>query len=346
MSTPEPFLKPSTPALDAALRWGRQVVTPLLAAKKKLVAYTLGGGLIAAGIALLLPNRYTSTATFIAQGSSSLNLPVALQGAAMSLGLERGNDYSPKFYSDLLTSRPILRSAVLTGYRVSADETGTRDYVHIEGFDDAPPARAEDQAIRYLARHVRAFADVRTNMITLSVEARTPELSRGIALRLLSALDSLNVGFRQTQSRGSREFYEARMEQSRRELDGAESAVRAFMQRNRVASSPALEFELQRLKREADLKQSLYATVVQQYEQARLQEARNVPTLTILAEPFLPVKKSSPNRRFLVALGILGGLALLLAEVTIREALRRLHEGTGEDAEPSPPRTRPLHRTL
>jgi hypothetical protein len=90
----------------------------------------------------------------------------------MSLGLERGNDYSPKFYSDLLTSRPILRSAVLTGYRVSADETGSRDYVHIEGFDDAPPARAEDQAIRYLARHVRAFADVRTNMITLAVGSR------------------------------------------------------------------------------------------------------------------------------------------------------------------------------
>jgi uncharacterized protein involved in exopolysaccharide biosynthesis len=330
MSNPEPSLKPSIPALDAALLWGRQLVTPLLAARWKVVGYMMTGGILAAGIALLLPNRYTSSATFIAQGSSSLNLPAALQGAALSLGLERGNDYSPKFYSDLLSSRPVLRSAVLTAYPVSPNDSAGHDYIHIEGFDDEPPARGLDRAIRHLAKHVSASADVRTNMITLSVEAPTPELSRAIAVRLLSALDSLNVGFRQSQSRGSREFYEARMDQTRRELDSAETAVRAFMQRNRVASSPALEFELKRLEREAELKQSLYATVVQQFEQARLQEARNVPTLTILAEPFLPVKKSAPNRRFIVVLGLLGGLVLLVAELRILEAFRRLRLLSGQ----------------
>jgi uncharacterized protein involved in exopolysaccharide biosynthesis len=329
MSNPEPFPRPSIPALDATLLWGREVIAPLLAVKAKLVVYVMAGGALAAGIALLIPNRYTSSATFIAQGSSSLNLPAALQGAALSLGLERGNDYSPKFYSDLVSSRPVLRSAVLTPYPIAVNDSATRDYIHIEGFDDEPPARALDHAIRHLAKRVSASADVRTNMITLSVSSRTPELSRAIAVRLLSALDSLNVGFRQSQSRGSREFYEARMEQTRRELDSAETAVRAFMQRNRVASSPALEFEQKRLEREAELKQSLYATVVQQFEQARLQEARNVPTLTILAEPFVPVKKSAPNRRFIVALGLLGGLVLLVAEVRIREAIRRVESPPG-----------------
>ena len=337
MPNPEPFPTLSTPALDAALSWGRQVATPLLAAKGKLVGYVLAGGLLAAGIALLLPNRYTSSATFIAQGSSSLNLPAGLQGVALSLGLERGNDYSPKFYSDLVSSRPVLRSAILTPYKISADDSTSRDYIHIEGFDDEPSARALDHAIRHLAKRVSASADVRTKMITLTVEARSPELSRAIAVQLLRALDSLNVGFRQSQSRGSREFYEARTEQTRRELDSAEDAVRAFMQRNRVASSPALEFERKRLEREAELKQSLYATMVEQYEQARLQEARNVPPLTILAEPFLPVRKSAPNRHFIVALGILGGLALLVAELRIREAFRRLRESAA--------RPLPLQRT-
>jgi uncharacterized protein involved in exopolysaccharide biosynthesis len=311
-------------ASDAAVNWLARALGILIRMKTRVIAYLLVGALIAAGVGIAIPNQYSSSAAFIAQGSSSLGLPVALQSAAASLGLDRGNDYSPKFYADLLTSRPILRSAILHEYQLPGEDSSKRaSYLQIEGFSDEPPTVAVEDAMKHLSRRIAASADVRTNMITVSVRARYPTLSRELTAQLLVALDSLNVGFRQYQSRESREFYETRVQQSRRELDSAEAAVERFLQQNRVTTSPALQFELQRLQREGELKRGLYGIVVQQYEQARLQEARNVPTLTVLADPFVPVKKSYPARRLIVVLGMMAGLAVLWIQITIAEALTR-----------------------
>jgi uncharacterized protein involved in exopolysaccharide biosynthesis len=314
-------------ALNSGLNWGGDVFAALLKARRRVVGYVLLGTALGLGIALAVRNQYTSSASFIAQGSTSLNLPAALQGAALSLGLERGGDYSPKFYADLLTSRPILLSAILHNYQIpDGDHARLENYLAIEGFSKDSPDRALERAIRHMARRVSASADVRTNMITLSVRARWPQLSRDIATQLLVALDSLNVGFRQNQSRESREFYETRVLQTRRELDSAEVEVRNFLQTNRVITSPALQFEMQRLQREADRKQALYSIVVQQYEQARLQEARNVPTLTILSAPFVPVKKSFPPRRLIVVLGALIGLAVAWIQLSLSEGVHRFRK--------------------
>jgi uncharacterized protein involved in exopolysaccharide biosynthesis len=334
MSSPEARPGSGTAAFDAAIMWGGQALAMVLKVKTRLLVYAASGGVVAAAIALLLPTEYTSTATFIAQGSSALNIPAGLLGAAASLGLEKGNDYSPKFYADLLTSRPILTSAILHEYPMPGpDSARGSTYLQIEGFDNEAPARAMDDALRHLGARVSATTDVRTNLITLVVRARSPRLSRDVAAQLLRALDSLNVGFRQGQSRESREFYETRVQQTRQELADAESAVRAFMQQNRVAAAPSLQFELQRLQREAELKQNLYATVVQQYEQARLQEARNIPTLTVLSEPFVPVRRSAPNRRFIVVLGLLSGILALLAQLRVAAAWRRFREEEPESWE-------------
>ncbi len=314
-------------AIDAAVNWGSRGLSVLIRMRTRVLLYLLAGALLATGIALVIPNQYSSNATFIAQGSSSLGLPVALQSAAASLGLDRGSDYSPKFYADLLTSRPILRSAILHQYQLLGSDSSQRaNYLQIEGFAEEPPTVALEDAMKHLSRRVAASADVRTNMITVSVRARYPTLSRDLTAQLLAALDSLNVGFRQHQSHESREFYETRVLQSRKELDSAEGAVQHFLQQNRVTSSPALQFELQRLQREGDLKRGLYGIVVQQYEQARLQEARNVPTLTVLADPFVPVKKAYPPRRLIVVLGMVAALIILWIQITIAEALTRFRQ--------------------
>ena len=322
-SAPRPSGRSLT-ALDAALQWAGSGAARLLAARALVLVYAVIGTAAGVTIALLVPNQYVSSAAFITQGSSGMSLPGFLQGAAATLGLDRRDDYSPKFYADLITSRPVLRSAILHPYVVpGADSSHPRNYVEIERLDRLSPALALEAAMKHLRGRVIAASDPRTNMITVSVRARYPSLSRDVTQQLLLALDSLNVGFRQTQSRESREFYETRVAQSRGELDTAEQAVRNFLQRNRTVNSPSLQFELQRLEREAEVKRSLYTTVAQHYEQARLQEARNVPTLTVLSEPFTPVKKAFPPRRFIVVLGLAIGLLVAWTQIALGDAVRR-----------------------
>ena len=301
-------------AAELLIAWIREGLSRLRATGPRgVVLGGLGAGLGIA-VALILPPQFTSSATFVAQGASSSAIPSALLGIAASVGFGSAKDYSPQFYADLLTSDPVLTSAVQRSYTLPGSGDSTRKtYVDIEDITGSTPAAVLDGALRHLRRRVAARADVRTNIVTVAVTTRTPVLSRDLTQAVLDALDSMNIGFRQEQSRELRQFFEGRVADAQAELDSAETALRRFLERNRATdNSPLLRFEQLRLTRTADLKRAVYTTVVQQYEEAKMQEARNVPVLTVLTSPTLPVRKSGPPRRFIVALGLALGVLLAL----------------------------------
>ena len=306
------------------LRWLSDTWRRVRATGRRGVLLTALGTAAGVVVALLLPPQFTSGASFIAQGSSTSAIPSALLGIAASVGLGSARDYSPWFYADLISSDPVLKSALAQRYIVPGRDTTPRTFLQIEGFAGGDSARAQDAAIRYLRRHITSRADVRTNVVYVSATARSATLSRDIVQALLDALDSMNISFRQEQSRELRQFFEGRVTDAQRELDSAETALRQFLERNRViANSPLLMFEQNRLTRASDLKRAVYTTVVQQYEEAKMQEARNVPVLTVLTRPTVPVRKSGPPRRFIVAVGFLVGLLAALALDALTALLSR-----------------------
>lgn len=282
------------------------------------------GAVIAGAISFTIPKRYTSEAQFIARGSGATTLPSALQGLAASVGLDRGTDFSPKFYTDLLTSRPILLSVVHDSFQASPDQPRQSYFAIARIKPGKDSGLAEQMALEKLARTVSARADVRTNIITVRATAHSPLQSRDILQRLLLALDSMNVSFRQQQSRDLRVFFETRVQDAKDELDQAENEHRNFLERNRIIrGSPMLELEDQRLSRQVDIKAAVYQTVMQQYEQSKIQEARNVPILTVLAPPMIPASKSGPSKKGIVLLGAVLGFLAWVGILVARYLLRR-----------------------
>ena len=307
-------LEEDASASRVLLSWLSSVMTAVASTGRRGIIYCFLGGALGVALALVLPSQYTSSASFIAQGASTSLLPSALQGLAATVGIGSARDYSPQFYADLVTSDPVLTAAINRPYALPG-ATGKQTYLEVEGLTEKDSARATDAGLRHLRRNVAARADVRTNIISVSVTARSPELSRDVTKALLDALDSMNISFRQQQSRELRQFFESRVADAERELDSAETALRHFLERNRVTqSSPLLTFEQLRLTRDADLKRTVYTTVVQQYEGAKMQEARNVPVLTVLTPPIAPVRKSGPPRRLIVVAGIVLGLVAAIAQ--------------------------------
>jgi len=302
-------------ASDVLLSWLAELVRRIRATGRRGILLAVVGAVVGVVIALTLPLRFTSSASFVAQGASASALPSALLGIAASVGLGTTRDYSPQFYADLLTSDPVLQSALARRYAVPGQaDSVRRTYAEIEGFVGKDSALVEDAAIRHLRRRVLQRADVRTNVVYVSVVARYATLSRDLVQALLDALDSMNISFRQEQSRELRQFFEGRVADAQGELDSAETALRRFLERNRViANSPLLMFEQNRLTRATELKRAVYTTVVQQYEEAKMQESRNVPVLTVLSPPAAPVRKSGPPRRFIVVTGLLLGILVALA---------------------------------
>jgi len=271
------------------------------------------GAAAGAGVALAVPSQFTSTTEFLAQGSSQSLVPSALLGLAASVGFAGSRDFSPQFYADLLTSRPVLSGAVTALLPDPENPTERRSLLDIEGFTGPDSARRLDAGMRYLQTHVSAQSDVRTNIITLSVTAHSPLLAHDLAQNLLDGLNQLNVNFRQAQSRQLREFYESRVDTARSDLQEAEDSLQYFMLRNRSTDgSPTLQLRQLSLTRAADLRRTVYVNTLQQYEEARAQEAKTIPVLTVLSQPSIPVRRSFPPRRLFVAVGGLIGLAVAL----------------------------------
>jgi len=282
------------------------------------------GALIGVIVAVALPPRFTSTASFVAQGAAVVAIPSALQGLAASVGIGSTRDFSPQFYADLFRSHPVMLAALRHEYP-AGNGGPPANYVALERIGGPTEPAREEAGLRHLTRRVAARADVRTNIVTVAATSRSPELSRDILVTLLRALDSLNIRFRQEQSRELRQFFEARVQDAQRELVDAEEAHRRFLERNRVIDdSPLLRFEDLRLRRAADLKQTVYVTVVRQYEEARLQESRNVPVLTVLSPPVLPTRKTWPPRRLIVLAFAALGFAIVPAIGAVREIASRV----------------------
>jgi tyrosine-protein kinase Etk/Wzc len=77
------------------------------------------------------------------------------------------------------------------------------------------------------------------------------------------------------------------------------------------ASAPELEMRLAELMRDVEIKRSVYRVLSEQYEEAKIQEMRDTPTLHVLdwAEP--PLIRSKPKRKVIV--GVSTVLAFLLS---------------------------------
>jgi uncharacterized protein involved in exopolysaccharide biosynthesis len=90
-----------------------------------------------------------------------------------------------------------------------------------------------------------------------------------------------------------------------------------------------------RLYRDIEISQLLMAILVQQTEQARLEELKNTPTMSVVESPAVATKRVWPKRGMLVGLAGLGGLVFgLLAAAAIhfvrnvrKDELHPQHEG-------------------
>ena len=63
-----------------------------------------------------------------------------------------------------------------------------------------------------------------------------------------------------------------------------------------LSDVPDLGIKLVRLKREVEIQNSLFVFLTQQYEEAKIKEAKDTPTVQVLDHPKIPYQKSAPKR--------------------------------------------------
>ena len=280
----------------------------ILANRRLLSTFALVGIVLGVLFSLLRGATYTSTASLLPQARRS---PTNLPAVAVQLGLALGSsdaNQSPQFYVDLLKSREILRPVVTSEYEYRQNGKQFRGTLsQLYGIDDPQTEKGIREAVDTLARNVSAIASAKTGVVSVSARTRSPVLASVVLQRMLDQLNTFNLESRQSQASAERRFTEDRRAQAQSELRAAEERLQYFLQENREwRSSPKLALEQDRLQRDISTKQQIYTTLAQAYEQARIDEVRNTPLITIVEKPDIPLKADS---RHFVRNALLGAFA-------------------------------------
>jgi uncharacterized protein involved in exopolysaccharide biosynthesis len=186
-----------------------------------------------------------------------------------------------------------------------------------------------DRAIEKLQDHLGTSANARTGVITFTLEGPSKAVAKLMADTALAALNDLVVSIRHKHAAAERQFTEERWKALRDSLTAREEILRRFYERNRQITSPELQFEDLRLRREVERVQTVYAQIGAQLEQARIQEVRDIPVISVIDPPIEPIRKSSPKTRLLLITAAILGAAVAIILTLIQMALGGLPEQQG-----------------
>lgn len=144
---------------------------------------------------------------------------------------------------------------------------------------------------------IAAAAEIQANIISREIELNVIEKTMG----------NSNSEYRRINSELNE--FRNRLNQLRTNND---SANNLFFTLNDV---PDLGLKYARLYREVMLQEKILEFLLPQYEQAKIQEAKDTPTVQVLDEAVIPVKRVKPKRAFFVL--FCGALSLFVSICTI-----------------------------
>lgn len=303
----------------ALLLWHRRAI---------LVAATVLMGATFYATSFALREEYESTILLLPTETPKLD---QLGAAAALLGKKASTGSADlELYQTLLTSRTVTSQLLRTGF-ANRHDTGSgrvEPLFRILGIDTSDPGELY-AAERDLATSIEV-GSVGTglgNILQVTLKAPHPWLARDLA--------------EQTVSIGQEAFRKVRIERSetilsrlvvaseaaRRDWDEAARKASQYKEQHRSISLPELQYDLDRILMEKQLKEQKYVLARREVEQLALEQAKAAPPAMILDKATTPPWRTRPKRALLaivgMVLGAAGSCAAVLAWSLLGPELRK-----------------------
>lgn len=285
--------------------------------------------LVTAAFLLLQPNLYTSTATILPSGKSTGNMSALKSLVGLNAPMMSSDENSSALFPVILQSN-LVAEAVLEKEYTFTHRGKEQTLTLPEYFDQADPDR-QRKALRDITT-VRA--NQKTGEIALGVETAYPGFSQSILAEYIRELEDFNLNKRKSSAKENAEYLARQLADVQTELEAAEDRLEAYQLSNldwAISSSPVIQKELGRLRRDVEVKSSTYSMLQQQYEMAKLDAQKDIPIVRLLDRPSLPTQKSGPFRRNMILMTGFISFCLIAFAIIVWDIIRRGVYGRNKD---------------
>jgi non-specific protein-tyrosine kinase len=143
-----------------------------------------------------------------------------------------------------------------------------------------------------------------TELIKISVESPDPTVARNSANTLAEILIRKGKELYTGGGESMQEILGEQLSQAEADLNEARQDLEAF-----IAENPGDTSRIDAMNEAIQLKENTYASLLTQYDEARLREVIRANTITVVEPAVLPATPSKPNKVLNLGLGVLVGLA-------------------------------------
>jgi len=295
------------------------------------LAVSSAAGLVIFGLYAATEARlYLSVATFVVQSRATRpQIPDLRAQFGISPGQGSDLSHSAMFYTELATTRSILRSVAAREYSIATD-TGTLrgNLASFYAADERRPKVAMAKTVDRLRGNVSASTSPRADIVALHVRSPDPQLARQIASNIVAELEAYSMNRWRAQAVAERAFVESRLADAEARLNLSEEQLSTFRQINReYRNSPQLRLEDDRLSRNVRMRQQVYTNLVSAFEEARIEEMRNVAPLAIVEPAERPVSPDTGTAARRTLLGLAVGLFAGILAAFLKERIEEKRAG-------------------
>jgi len=150
--------------------------------------------------------------------------------------------------------------------------------------------------------------DKKTSLILLKAETNDPIFSSQLASKAIDLLQKYIIAYKTKQSVEKLTFITGRYDETKKEYEVARYKLIEYKDSHRNMINERMDNEYQLLVDAYDLSSSLFKSLAQQLEQARITVKEETPVFTVLDPVVVPTEKSGPKRSMILAVSVFLGV--------------------------------------
>ena len=331
--------------------------------KQFIIKSSIIAAVIGVLFALIQPNQYTSSTTFIPQlstemkaGGSSLSGLASLAGINLG-GVEGSSEFPPTLYPQVIESVPFRLKLLSSSVNINNETKILSDYILseksfnlvgiIKKYTIGLPSlivgifRTEDSTIKSLSEIYSISEDDKLlfdhleNNLTLSVNDKEgfitmsfTDENKNVAAQITSFAQSMLqekiIEFKIKSSKELLDFTIEQYNQKKYAFEALQDERAIFVDKNINISSSLYQNKLNRIESELSIAQSVVQQLATQVEQAKLKVNKDTPVFTTIKPVSVPYEKSAPSRAQIVIVFLFLGLIFSAGYVLIKDPLIKI----------------------